>query len=122
MTRARRETGILGEAKALAALRGAGYRVLARNYRCPQGEVDLVAEEGGRVVFVEVKARRGVAYGGPAAAVTGAKQLRIARAALHFLAANRMLDRPARFDVVTLLETPEGWRIEILRDAFESPI
>jgi putative endonuclease len=119
MTRARRQTGILGEQRALAALVAAGYRLLARNYRCPHGEVDLVAEEGGRIVFVEVKARRGIDFGGPAAAVTRAKRRRIARASLHYLAANRMLDRPARFDVVTLLETPAGWRVEILRDAFE---
>ncbi|MDP3939957.1 MAG: YraN family protein [Deltaproteobacteria bacterium] len=119
MTRARRQTGIFGEERAAAVLREAGYRLLARNYRCPQGEVDIVAEEGEQIVFVEVKARRGEAFGGPAAAVTRAKRRRIARAALHYLAANRMLERPARFDVVTLLETPSGWRIEILRNAFE---
>lgn len=119
MTRSRRETGIFGEARAWRVLRAAGYRLLARNYRCPYGEVDLIAEEGGRLVFVEVKARRGEAFGGPAAALTRGKRRRIARAALHYMAANRMLERPARFDVVTLLETKGGWRVEILRDAFE---
>ncbi len=119
MTRARRQTGIFGEERAAAVLREAGYRLLARNYRCPQGEVDFVAEEGGQIVFVEVKARRGEAFGGPAAAVTHAKRRRLARAAVHYLAANRMLERPARFDVVTLLESRAGWRIDILRNAFE---
>ena len=119
MTRARRETGLRGEQRALDALRRAGYVLLARNYRCRYGEIDLVAEEKGTIVFVEVKARRSEAYGDPAAAVTRRKQRRIARVALHYLAVNRMLDRQARFDVVTLTAGAGGWRIDILRDAFQ---
>jgi putative endonuclease len=120
VTRDRRETGLLGEDRAAAALARNGYRILARNYRCRLGEIDLVAEDGDTIVFVEVKARRDASYGGPAMAVTREKQRRIARVALHYLAVNRMLDRRARFDVVALMAGPEGWGVEILKDAFQA--
>ena len=119
MTRARRQTGLFGEERAAQALTEAGYRVLARNYRCRYGEIDLVAEEGETIIFVEVKARRSTAYGDPALAITRQKQRRIARAAQHYLAVMRMPDRRARFDVVTLVRESGGWRIRIIRDAFE---
>ncbi len=119
MTRARRQTGLLGEERARSALCRAGYRILTQNYRCRYGEIDVVAEEGETIVFIEVKARRGASHGDPAQAVTRRKQGRIARTALQYMAANHMLDRKARFDVVTLMAEPGGWRIEILRDAFQ---
>ncbi len=119
MTRARRQTGLLGEERARVALRRAGYRILAQNYRCRYGEIDVVAEEGATIVFIEVKARRSASHGAPAQAVTRSKQQRIARTALQYLAVHHMLDRKARFDVVTLMAEPNGWRLEILRNAFQ---
>ncbi|MFQ5458771.1 MAG: YraN family protein [Myxococcota bacterium] len=119
MTHARRQTGLIGEERAALALRRAGYRVLSRNYRCRYGEIDLVAEEGDAIVFVEVKARRTSAYGDPALAITARKRRRIARAAQHYLSVMRMPDRRARFDVVTLVREEGDWRIRILRNAFE---
>ena len=118
MTQERMRTGAEGEDRARACLERAGYRILSRNYRCRYGEVDLVAEEGRVLAFVEVKARRGDRYGIPALAVTGAKRRRILRAALHWLVSNGMPDRPVRFDVVSLREGPAGWEVEILRGAF----
>ncbi len=114
----RRRTGAAGEALARRALERAGYRILSRNYRCRHGEVDLVAEERGVIAFVEVKTRRSGSYGIPALAVTRAKRGRITRAALHYLAANRLHDRVARFDVVSVIGSSEGWKVEILRNAF----
>ena len=118
MTRERMRTGAEGEDRARETLERAGYRILSRNYRCRHGEVDLVAEEGDVIAFVEVKARRSGIYGIPALSVTRAKRRRILRAALHWLLSRGMPDRPVRFDVVSLREGAAGWEVEILRGAF----
>jgi putative endonuclease len=92
-------------------------RIITRNYRTSQGEVDLIARDGGTLVFVEVKARR---RGDPAEAVTPEKQRRLTRAALHFLRRHRLLETPCRFDVVAVV-WPDAGRapaVEHLRDAF----
>lgn len=89
------------EAEALAArfLERNGLRILARNYRTRQGEVDVIAREGATLVFVEVRARRSAAFGGAAESVDGLKQRRIAAAARHYL--GRLGSEPAcRFDVI----------------------
>lgn len=103
-------------AEALAALflERRGLKILARNYRCRFGEIDLVAENGATLVFVEVRARRSEGFGGPAESITAAKRRRLVAAARHYLAAAG--ERPARFDVVLMLgEQPE---IEWIVDAF----
>lgn len=120
VTQRRRKTGLLGEERAVQALRRSGYHIRSRNYRCRYGELDVVAEEGGAVVFVEVKTRSGGAYGPPALAVTRAKRRRIIRAALHYLMANGLEDRTVRFDVVAVIRSPAGWRTQLLRGAFEA--
>jgi len=112
--------GARGEELACRLLERRGYRIVARNWRCPWGEIDIVAREGGAFVFVEVKARRRAAsgpgsFGGPAAALTQAKQDRLCRAALLFLQEAGALDAPARFDVVLL----SGGEVELVRHAFE---
>jgi uncharacterized protein (TIGR00252 family) len=83
----RLELGRLGEALAATLLEAAGLRVVARNWRCREGEIDLVAAGPGLLVFCEVKTRRGQGYGSPAAAVTPAKQARLRRLAAAYLAA-----------------------------------
>ncbi len=118
MTHERLRTGAEGEDRARESLERAGYRILSRNYRCRHGEVDLVAQDGEVIAFVEVKARRSETYGIPALAVTRAKRRRILRAALHWLVSQGMPDRPVRFDVVSLRQGPAGWEAEILRGAF----
>ena len=90
-------------------------RVLERRFRLRIGEIDLIAERGELLVFVEVKARRGTTAGRPAEAVTPAKQRRLARVALAYLARRGWLDRPCRFDVV---EVFEGGRMRHIEDAF----
>src|SRR5919201_532452 len=82
----RLELGRLGEALAAARLEAAGLRIVARNWRCREGEIDLVAAGPGLLVFCEVKTRRGHGYGSPAAAVTHAKQARLRRLAAAYLA------------------------------------
>ncbi len=100
----------------------AGYRILERNFRAAQGEIDLVAEENGVVVFVEAKGRRGLGFGSPEEAVTLEKQRRILRAAEAWLARHGAANRACRFDVVSILDAPEGRKVEILRGAFEGPV
>ncbi len=111
--------GDRGERLAARYLRRQGLRIVTRGYRTGAGEVDLIARDGDRLVFVEVKTRR---RGAPAEAVTPEKQRRLTLAALHFLRRHDLLDVPARFDVVAIV-WPEGARrprIEHLRNAFEA--
>ena len=96
-------------------LRGAGLRVLARNWRCRHGEIDLVAEEGGTLVFAEVRLRSDTRYGGAAESVTAAKRARIVAAARLYL--SRRPDANCRFDVLTL-DALEASRIQWIRNAF----
>jgi putative endonuclease len=108
-----------GEARAEAALRDAGLRILARRFRTRRGEVDLVAEDGDVMVFAEVKARRTDQYGSPGESVNWRKRRRIAGTALAYLARHALLDRVCRFDVVEILEGPGGEvRVTHHRDAF----
>ena len=100
-------------------LRRSGLRVLARNWRCRHGEIDLVAEEGGTLVFVEVRYRRDERFGGAAGSVTTAKQARLIAAARLYLAWRPIArSEPAcRFDVL-LLDSLEAQRIQWIRNAF----
>ena len=96
--------GQQAEACASRYLAEQGLRILARNYRCKGGEIDLIADDAGCVVFVEVRLRGGPAYGGAAASITPRKQARIELAARHWLhgPGARYRDRPCRFDAVLL--------------------
>lgn len=114
-----KRTGKYGEDLAAAWLAEAGYRIIERNYHCFFGEIDIVAEEAGILVFVEVKSRRSEAYGAPELAVGPEKQRKISRISLQYLAERHLRHRSARFDVVAVYLRPEGPRIELIRDAFE---
>ena len=113
----RRWFGDRGERLAGRHLRRAGMRIIVRNYRTPQGEVDLVCRDGDTVVFVEVKTRR---FGEPAEAVTPEKERRLTLAALHFLKRHRLLEHSARFDIVAVVwpDAAKAPAIEHIRDAF----
>lgn len=115
-----RSVGERGERIAEAYLRGQGFFILANNYRCKTGEVDIVAREGDTIVFVEVKSRRNLTYGPPQLAVTPFKQRQIARTALTWLAHHKKTNVNARFDVIAILapehEVPQ---IEHIRNAFD---
>lgn len=115
----RMRTGKQGEDLAAAHLEQNGYRILERNYRSVFGEVDIVAEEGDTLVFVEVKSRRSEAYGDPQLAVGPEKQRKISRAAMGYLSERGLNRRPARFDIVAVKLRPSGNTIELIRDAFE---
>ncbi|MCS7173904.1 MAG: YraN family protein [Armatimonadetes bacterium] len=116
----RRRIGAGAEEAAADLLRRKGYRLLDRNVRFPFGELDLVCEQAGVVVFVEVKARSGTAHGHPFEAVTPRKQKQLGRLALAYLQRKGFVNRPCRFDVVAVHLDPEGRpvRVEVLQDAF----
>jgi putative endonuclease len=116
-----------GEARAAAYLEARGYRVMERNYRFNREEVDLVCfqpyeryEEGGELVFVEVKARRGTAFGRPEDAVTEVKQRAVFRVAEAFLHEHRLEGALVRFDVVAVSFPERGGEpaIEHFENAF----
>lgn len=109
----RQRLGRDGEARAEAFLRDKGLTILARRWRCRSGEIDLIAEEGAWLVFVEVKTRAGEGFGRPAEAIDARKQRRLARAALTYLQAEDALERPCRFDVVEVDE-----ELRHIEDAF----
>lgn len=96
-------------------LRKAGLRVLARNWRCRHGEIDLVAEEGGTLVFAEVRYRSDQRFGGAAESVTAAKRARLIAAARLYLM--RRPESDCRFDVL-LLDSLEAGTIQWIRNAF----
>ncbi len=106
--------GASGERLAAAALERDGYALLARNWRCAYGEIDLVAEESAELVFVEVKARRGVRMGSPEEAVTPAKQRKLLASAQTYLAERGEEQRAYRFDVVAI-ELDDAGRLVAVR-------
>jgi len=112
-------TGKLGEQMAAAYLQEAGYQILERNYRCPFGEIDIIAREDDTLVFVEVKSRRSENFGLPQLAVGPDKQRRISKISLYYLQSHRLDAENVRFDVVAILLRPENSSIELIKDAFE---
>ena len=121
MSTARQRLGDLGEKAAEELLARSGYRIVARKHRCPRGEVDLVAEQGELLVFVEVRTRASVAFGGPEETVGASKQQRLVRAARDFLARWRGPPRDLRFDVVAVVDAPGGPRLTHFPGAFDAP-
>jgi putative endonuclease len=117
----RQRLGDLGEKAAEDLLAARGYRIVARKHRCPRGEVDLVAEQGDLLVFVEVRTRATAAFGAPEETIGAAKQQRLVRAARDFLARWRGPVRGARFDVVAVVDQPGGPRLTHFPGAFDAP-
>jgi putative endonuclease len=116
MSQARIALGKTGEDLAVLELERRGYAVIARRWRCPRGEIDIVARDGETLVFVEVKARDGADFGGGAEAITDAKRRRLVRLAVEYLARERIVDRPCRFDVVAI----DGAIVTLYQNAFDA--
>jgi putative endonuclease len=109
--------GAAAEALAEAFLLRRGLRVLERNWRVRGGEIDLICEDQGSLVFVEVRLRQRSDFGGAGASITAAKQRRLILAARHYLAGKR--ERPCRFDAILLNGLTDA-SIEWIRNAFEA--
>lgn len=109
MPHARSKFGSLAEQYAAVYLASRGYRIIDRNARTPVGELDLIAQRGRELVFVEVKARRSHAYGTPEASVTPQKQQHLVRASQAYIAGHRALrGLPYRIDVIAITWRGEG--------------
>ena len=111
----RRQVGTFYEKEAALYLERQGYEMIESNFRCRNGEIDIIAREGEYLCFVEVKYRSGNGCGSPLEAVTRHKQQTIIQTAEYYLMKNKLpLDMPCRFDIIAI----EGEKITLLRNAF----
>ncbi len=111
----RRRVGTFYEKQAAEYLKGLGYKILEQNFRCRLGEIDLIAEDGNVLVFLEVKYRRNARYGAPAEAVTLSKQKTICQTADYYRMSQKVPEnRSCRFDVIAI----EGTQTKIYKNAF----
>lgn len=113
----RHRAGRNAEHLAATFLERQGLRIVERNWHVRGGEIDLICDDGGSIVFVEVRLRTSTAFGGAAASITATKRRRLILAARHYLA--RRPQRPCRFDAVLLDGLAEA-NIEWIRNAFEA--
>ncbi len=119
MTRARIGLGRRGEALAAERLSALGYAIVQRNYRCPEGEIDLVTRCGETWVFVEVRTRRGRRFGTPEESITLRKRAHLIAAAQHYLQDHALEGVPWRIDAVAVELSPAGnlCRVDVIENA-----
>lgn len=112
--------GRRGEIAALVMMWLKGYRLRHRNWHGPRGELDLVMQRSGQIVFVEVKTRSGEGFGGARGAVDYDKRRRVASAAAAYLSRFSLWERPCRFDVIAVERSRRWpfWRLAHLKNAF----
>ena len=112
--------GDRGESYAEDYLRRQGYRILTRNYRTKIGEIDLIADDHGTLVFIEVKTRSSVRYGMPAEAVNYKKRQKIIQTAYWYLCAQHRENAICRFDVLEVYAVGDRWNVHQIKGAFET--
>jgi putative endonuclease len=112
-------TGKEGEKIAAAYLKKNGYRIIEINFRCPIGEIDIVAKEKNDLVFVEVKTRKSIDLGYPEQAVGIRKQKKMSQLALWYLQKRKIAEINARFDVVAINLIPEKNEVKLIKNAFD---
>ena len=122
MTHARIALGNVGEDLACEELERRGYAIIARRYRRRGGELDIIARDGKTMVFVEVKAREGRAFGEACEAVTPNKRRTITRLALDYLMRHRLTECACRFDVVSIHFESGTPLIEVYQNAFDATL
>ena len=121
MTIERQQLGIVGEELAARELVSRGYAILERRYRTRYGEIDIVAEDGETLVFVEVRARATGEFGRAAETVDDRKKRKVTAMAVEYLARHRVTNRPCRFDVVAVDDALSGFpEISIYPSAFDA--
>jgi putative endonuclease len=121
VSRSRQGLGRRGESLAAEKLAALGYAVVARNYRCAAGEIDLIARHGETWVFVEVRARRGGKFGAPENSITPRKRRHLISAAQSYLQEHQLADVPWRIDVVAVELSPRGdlLRVDVIENAIQ---
>ncbi len=115
----RRDVGILGEKLAKDFLKNKGYRIIEANYRCPEGEIDIIAKHGDYLVFVEVRTKTSLEFGSPEESITPAKKEKIKATAYYYQQTYNNLPLLWRIDVVVIELTQKGKlsRIELIENA-----
>jgi putative endonuclease len=119
LTRERLDLGRLGERLALQTIKELGYECIEKNFRCPLGEIDIIAKDGDCLVFIEIKTRRGQSTGYAKEAVDRRKIRQISKTALAYMKSNNCFDSKARFDVIAININGDKEEIEVITDAFE---
>ena len=119
MTKERLELGKFGEELAFRKIKRLGYKKIVRNFRCPLGEVDIIAKDGDTLVFMEIKTRKGRSIGYAKEAVNARKKRQISKVALAYMKSKDCSDLRARFDVVAISLGRGKPEIEVIKDAFE---
>ncbi|GMQ96211.1 MAG: YraN family protein [Gammaproteobacteria bacterium] len=114
------ERGTWAEDLACRHLLEQGLRLVARNYRCRHGEIDLVMRDGPTIVFVEVRLRNRTDFGSGAESVDARKQAHVSSSAEHYLQRHATLLADCRFDVVSILQSGDTYRLDWIRNAFNS--
>jgi len=112
--------GERGEAAAEAELVRRGYAVVERNWRCRDGEIDLVCRHGETLVFVEVKTRDALGRQKPIEALSPAKKSRLLTAASRYLSEKNLWDRPCRFDLAAVTADGEGLFVRVVSDVIQA--
>lgn len=102
----KRKTGSKGEDIACEFISGLGYKIIERNYQFGHGEIDIIAEDGNTLVFIEVKYRKNLEFGPPELAITRGKQNQIKKTASAYLWENEIKDKESRIDVIAILHLP----------------
>jgi putative endonuclease len=115
----KRDTGIIGEKLACEFLRKNGYDIVETNYRCPEGEIDIIARQQETLVFIEVRTKTSRKYGGPEESITPVKAARLRTLAAHYGQSHQGLPEARRIDVVAIQMNRDGRasRIEIIENA-----
>jgi len=119
LTRERLDLGKQGEEWALKKIKRLGYKCIERNYRCPLGEIDLIARDGDCLVFIEIKTRKGRSLDYAKEAINQRKKRQISKVALAYMKANNCCDVRSRFDVVAINIRGDKKEIEVITNAFE---
>ena len=122
MTEKRISLGKKGEEFAAEFLIKKGYKIKERNYKSALGEIDIIALNGATTVFIEVKTRSSRVFGMPFEAVTKKKQHQISKTALHYMSTNRITEKAARFDVVSIISSGDQMEAELIENAFDVTI
>jgi len=115
----RRDTGILGEKLAQDFLKKQGYRIIETNYRCPEGEIDIIAKHKDYLVFIEVRTKKSLEFGSPEESITPAKMERLRNSAMHYQQTHHNLPLLCRIDVVAIELNQKGdlSRIALIENA-----
>jgi putative endonuclease len=119
VTRERLDLGRLGEDLALKKIKSLGYKCIVRNYRCPLGEVDLIAKDGDTLVFIEIKTRRDRSLGYAKESINARKKRQLSKVALAYMKSHDVAEAKSRFDVVAVHIRESKHEIEVVRNAFD---